>query len=80
MCAPMLAVNCNIFLCDDGDCGDTCAVVEGAPPAPAVRWISAHLLTARRSALRQVVTKSSLRLIWALSMATSSRLVNREPL
>ena len=21
--------NCNIFLCDDGDCGDTCAVVEG---------------------------------------------------
>lgn len=21
--------NCNIFLCDDGDCGDTCAIVEG---------------------------------------------------
>eukprot|EP01052_Picozoa_sp_SAG31_P025789 SAG31_NODE_2285_length_6011_cov_5.276556_2_plen_167_part_00 len=21
--------NCNIFLCDDGDCGDTCVVVEG---------------------------------------------------
>eukprot|EP01052_Picozoa_sp_SAG31_P010384 SAG31_NODE_568_length_14006_cov_4.252119_4_plen_164_part_00 len=21
--------NCNIFSCDDGDCGDTCAVVEG---------------------------------------------------
>jgi hypothetical protein len=30
----MLAVNCNIFLCDDGDCGDTCAVVEGAHAAP----------------------------------------------
>ena len=23
------AVNCNIFLCDDSDCGDSCRVVEG---------------------------------------------------
>ena len=23
------AVNCNIFLCDDSDCGDRCRVVEG---------------------------------------------------
>ena len=23
------AVNCNIFLCDDSDCGDDCRVVEG---------------------------------------------------
>ena len=24
-----VSVNCNIFLCDDSDCGDSCRVVEG---------------------------------------------------